>query len=89
MSIHDCCGTTCDKQSVLDELTELRTFKARVHQILIAAERDAQPIGRVAGSGMLSNLINENTPVAITRFRAVDAYLIPEKLIREVLDCGY
>jgi hypothetical protein len=88
MSIHDCCGTTCDKQAVLAELTELRTFKARVLQILKQADADRHPVGSITG-GLLSEVLNEGAPVAITRFRNVDAYLLPERLVREVLKDGH
>lgn len=88
MSIHDCCGTTCDKQAALAELTELRTFKARVLEILKQAEQDPNPIGKLSG-GMLSEVLNEGVPITVTRFRAVDAYLIPERLVSEVLKDGH
>ena len=84
MSIHDCCGTTCDRDAVINELRQLREFKARTLELLRAAAADRQSLGDLSG-GSQSVTLDQQTPVAVTRYRNVDAYLLPERMVRELL----
>ena len=72
-------------ESVSDEILKLRAFKDKAIQIIIDADNDRHSLGSLTG-GMLSQVLNERAPVTITRYGAVDAYVIPEHLIRELLE---
>lgn len=84
MSIHDCCGTTCDRESVIEELRQLREFKARTLALLSAGDDNRVPMGQTAGSGV-SQLIHNGEPVLITNWKAPAAYLLPDAMVRELL----
>lgn len=84
MSIHDCCGTSCDKQTVAAELHHLRTFKVRVMALLAEAEQNLVAVGVLKG-GMMPDLLNNRQPVCITRYGAQEAYMLPDSMVRELL----
>ena len=88
MGMEFCCGTTCDPQDILRELEALRAFKEATLKVLTQAEADAHPLSTVAG-GLLSEALNEGSPITITRYRHVDAYLLPADLVLKLKEMDW
>lgn len=79
------CTNRCATTAPNDELIALRTFRDRVLCLLQTAKSDPLSATDLRTS-LAGDVLRAQIPVTITRRGSIDAYLLPDTLVREMIE---